>query len=230
MWAFSINSTTGALTQISGSPYSFNGNGPCTSLTMNPAGTFLYVLCTPASPASQVLGFSVDPSTGALTALPGSPFSVPQDPSELFMHPSGNFLYIADLNNNAIDGYAISANGTLSAVPGSPFAGGTEPQTLTVTPSGGFLYSASWQTGDLYGYSIDSTTGALTQLAGAPYNVEPSLTGIAVDQTGQFLLVGDSSSNVVAELPIGLGTGVPGTFTTYQAGTYPFRIAVITLP
>jgi 6-phosphogluconolactonase (cycloisomerase 2 family) len=69
---YTISSTTGALTQISGSPFytSISGGGTVT----DPTGQFVFV-SNNGSP--NVVGFSVNQSTGALTELANSPFIAP---------------------------------------------------------------------------------------------------------------------------------------------------------
>jgi hypothetical protein len=67
---FSINSATGVLTPISGSPFAAAASP--VSLAVNSAGTFAYG----ADGWGSVSGFSIDATSGALTDVPGSPFGV----------------------------------------------------------------------------------------------------------------------------------------------------------
>jgi 6-phosphogluconolactonase (cycloisomerase 2 family) len=86
---FSINSSTGALTLLqfpltSPNPYIAITTAPNTSaipLAADPSGKFLYVLTQPGSVAQNfsISGFAIDPSTGRLTLLPGSPLSLPSN-------------------------------------------------------------------------------------------------------------------------------------------------------
>jgi 6-phosphogluconolactonase len=66
---FSI-AADGALTQIQGSPVAA-GNSPC-SVAVDPSGSFVYVA---NSGSANVSGYSINTTTGALTALTGSPFT-----------------------------------------------------------------------------------------------------------------------------------------------------------
>jgi 6-phosphogluconolactonase (cycloisomerase 2 family) len=78
IYAFSINPGTAALTPVSGSPYltGFNPN----SIVVDPTGNFAYWTST-ANPTgelfAQIMGFAINPSTGALTPLPGMPWADP---------------------------------------------------------------------------------------------------------------------------------------------------------
>lgn len=72
--ALTINATTGALSQVSGSPYTTNNSDYfAANLAIDPSGSFLYASCSSGS--CGVLGFNIDGTTGALTPLSGSPFN-----------------------------------------------------------------------------------------------------------------------------------------------------------
>jgi 6-phosphogluconolactonase (cycloisomerase 2 family) len=77
--AFTVNDNTGVLTPVSGSPYSGASMlaGLAVSLTATNTGNlFLYA----ADQAGSIRGYTVDGNTGALTAIPGSPFMVGNSP------------------------------------------------------------------------------------------------------------------------------------------------------
>ena len=71
---YAINRTTGALAQVNGSPFQA-GRGPF-SVAVDPTGKYLYTADFDILPtnASTVSGFAIDPPTGFLTPVPGSPF------------------------------------------------------------------------------------------------------------------------------------------------------------
>lgn len=117
--AFSIDSSTGALTPVLGSPFT-TGAGPF-STALDPSGKFLY---TANSHDNTVSAFTLDSSTGALTSVSGSPFATGATggfPFSLAMDPVGKFLYTANQGSGDISGFSISSTtGALSPVPGSP--------------------------------------------------------------------------------------------------------------
>ncbi|MBI4197026.1 MAG: beta-propeller fold lactonase family protein [Deltaproteobacteria bacterium] len=75
--AFAINTSNGFLTQIS--TYAVGGTTP-TRVRLDPTGKFLYVV-NPGS--NNISGFTVNSSTGALTAISGSPFSAGSSPFDI---------------------------------------------------------------------------------------------------------------------------------------------------
>jgi 6-phosphogluconolactonase len=87
--AFSIDSATGSLTPIPGSPFATVANGGPIQLATDLQGTHLYVpLCN-----GGVFGFDIE-STGALTPMPASPFAISADTNEVTVDPARNFLFV----------------------------------------------------------------------------------------------------------------------------------------
>jgi 6-phosphogluconolactonase len=74
---FTIDSSFGALTQISGSPFGA-GSTPVFAV-VDASDEFLYV----GEQAAKIYGFSINASTGALGNTDGSPYSVSSTPSAM---------------------------------------------------------------------------------------------------------------------------------------------------
>jgi len=102
--AFSVDSATGALTSVPGSPFPA-GNGASVFASVN---NFLYVV---NASDGTISGYSIDTSSGALTPLPDSPFG--SGGGTLTTDPSGKYLYLGTFKG--IQGYNIdSATGALT--------------------------------------------------------------------------------------------------------------------
>jgi 6-phosphogluconolactonase (cycloisomerase 2 family) len=131
-----------------------------------PTGHFVYAA---DSTNNTVLGFSIG-SGGSLTPLNGSPFAVGAQPAAIATTPNGALLFVANQGSNNVSAFVIDAHtGALGAVSGSPFAsGGRGPSYLAAT--GTFLYVAESGTNDVAALAI-GTNGALTPVAGSPFNV-----------------------------------------------------------
>jgi 6-phosphogluconolactonase (cycloisomerase 2 family) len=109
------------------------------------------------SAANQIAAFSIDRETGAITPVPGSPFSAGDGPAVLLL--ANHFLYAVNWTGGDINGYSIDpGSGALTPVPGSPF--GSNSATLAADPSGKYLYAS--QLDGIQSYNIDLLTGALT--------------------------------------------------------------------
>jgi 6-phosphogluconolactonase (cycloisomerase 2 family) len=174
--AYTINSSTGALTPVIGSPFTA-GSVPYT-VRVDPSGRFVYAVNLDSD---NISAYSINSASGALTPIAGSPFSTgatppplpgPQNsgPSGLGIDPSGRFVFVTNSNSNSISAFSIvSSTGALTPIPGSPFASGAGPSGAFVHPSGKFLYVTNNGAGTISGYTIDGTSGALTPISGSPF-------------------------------------------------------------
>ena len=117
---YSIDQTTGALTQLSSSTQIAYPFGLLT--VADPQGSYLYTLLQ-----GSVHGFQADPTSGTITELSGSPFT---DGSSNY-YESG--LYITNTNPQASSGpyLEIAGGGSFPQTP----VGTTSSQTITVTLS-----------------------------------------------------------------------------------------------
>jgi 6-phosphogluconolactonase (cycloisomerase 2 family) len=210
---FAVDAASGVLTPVPGSPFSATGGGASlSSLYLDPSGRFLYVQ---RSGASQLYGYAIDPATGSLAAIQGSPFGVPTGTAWLGFDPLGRYAYsVAGGAAGAATAYQLSgATGALTAV-GTPVATFTQnPPTGAVHPNGSFVFAADGTR--VHALRADLATG---QLASAGFELM-SGRRLRVDPLGRFLyLTGDnaifgftiSSQNgalaPIAGLPIDSGT------------------------
>jgi 6-phosphogluconolactonase (cycloisomerase 2 family) len=168
LWAFAIDSTTGTLTDIPGSPFADNG-GPL-SAVIDPSGKFLYTANFIFPNTGTVAAYNIDAGTGALTPIAGSPFAS-AGASGLTFDQSGSFLYVTNASSNAINAYAIDkTTGVLTAISGSPFSSDLSPYTVIAEPSGRFLYVVSnTSSSTVTAFGIDPATGKLTAIGGSPF-------------------------------------------------------------
>lgn len=124
---FNIDSGTGALSPMLGSPFTStvaSQNGP-TAITVDPTGRFVYAVTSGSS--SSIWCFTITPTNGQLVAVTGSPFSLSAGGLFALIDPTGDFFYIGS-QSGTIAGYTYNPNtGALTAVPDSPFSIGTEP-------------------------------------------------------------------------------------------------------
>jgi 6-phosphogluconolactonase (cycloisomerase 2 family) len=181
--AFSVNSSSGALTPVAGSPFGVPtvggvGGNPILSLIFNPNGKSLYVKNDGGTGTGSLAAFSIASATGALAPLGGSPFALGISATGLAgMDPAGRFLYIANqglctvangcsqslTSMGSISAFSLDAAGVPTALPGLT-AVTPQPYQVSVDPSGRFLYQANVAANEVTSYSIDQTTGALTKL------------------------------------------------------------------
>ncbi|MCU1296312.1 MAG: hypothetical protein JWO91_590 [Acidobacteriaceae bacterium] len=131
---FRIDQSTGALTDLTGSPYPeqyFCTGNICNyswTMSIDPSGKFFYVSNTESNDFSI---FKLNESTGVPTYAENTantqggicvPYTVNVDPSGSFVYNLGT-TSCGPPWTNAVLGFAINqGNGSLTSVPGSPFA------------------------------------------------------------------------------------------------------------
>jgi 6-phosphogluconolactonase len=176
IFVYKIDQASGALSPVPGSPFSLPPNELPTVLAIGGSGNSLFLYANLERSVEYVPGiaaFAINNSTGALTAVAGSPFQPGvYGPDFICVEPSGKFLYSAS-SLEGINGFAIDqATGTLTAVPGSPYSMAPDG-AMAVDPSGKFLYVTDEKDSTIYGFSLDPATGALSAIAGSPFTAVP---------------------------------------------------------
>ncbi|HTW56674.1 MAG TPA: beta-propeller fold lactonase family protein [Terriglobales bacterium] len=203
--ALQVNSGTGALTTVPGSPFT---SGTNLYLTVDPTSHFVFAAGEDAP--GGVLAFTINQSTGGLTPVPGSPFLIgssanPVTVGEIVVDPLGIFVYVTLPAAGQVAALSIDpASGVLTPVPGSPFAAGTGAFAIAVTFNG-ILYVANPTANSISGYSINEMTGALTQVASSPFAAD-GVTALTVDGYGDLYAYGSSGMAI-------LNTGGTGVLT-----------------
>jgi len=224
--AYRVDGSTGALTEIDGSPYATEPNP--NDVVVDPTNRYVYVV---HGDGTKLTAYRIG-AGGALTPLPGSPFAaVPAgfgDFTSAAVDHSGRFLYATDALNEKIRGYALDpVTGAPALMSGSGFPLGNNGDAMTVHPSGRFAYAGAFLGGDgLSGYTVKASTGALSRIAGTPVSVGERPSDSAVDRTGRYLLVANLGSNDVSRFSVDRATGFPTWLGNTAAGNGPTALAI----
>ncbi len=205
---FQIDSSSGALTQVQGSP--FPANASPTELVF--AGQFVYV----TNPGlGDVTGFSF--ANGVLAPVPGSPFKSGAGAAALVA--SGSYLYVVNpsatnptLPNTTgnISGFNIGSDGSLTSIVGSPFASvqGSGPSAITVDPLNRFVYAVTPQaSASIWCFSIGPLNGQLAEVAGSPFNLAGGGLFALFDPAGNFLFIGSQSAHAIQAYTYNIDSG-----------------------
>jgi hypothetical protein len=184
---YAIDPATGELSEVPGSPFMVAPSSTVTNylggqLFPSPSGNFLNASMwggTGANYSSDVNNFyvlAVDPTTGALASIPGSPFPTEGYP----MTPNGEFLFVpgngpvpAGACTSSISTFAVDPlHGTIGTTPISTVTGGFGCPDQ-IDPTGTILISTDQRSNDATAWSltINETTGALTPVAGSPFTL-----------------------------------------------------------
>jgi 6-phosphogluconolactonase (cycloisomerase 2 family) len=102
------------LTSLSGFPYALLS---CDYVVADQTGTYLY-----ARVGTNIIGYSIDATTGALEPLTGFPIAVGANANSISIDPTNQFLYVANGSAGTMTGLELNATtGELVPMPGSPF-------------------------------------------------------------------------------------------------------------
>jgi 6-phosphogluconolactonase len=217
---------TAGLTPIPGLS-NFPLPGDPQNLTVDPTGRFLYV---GMAGLDRFPGYSIDPATGTVTPIPGSPFLSGVSPTSVAVNPAGTFAYATNSGSNTISAYSVdAATGALTPLPGSPFGAEPFPYFAQVSPNGKFLYVGGGS--GLSEYSIDPTTGALKTVGFTALD-SGLTTDITINPTGQYLY---ATPNMIAAYDVNSSNGTltpipvpslvsPTTIVLHPTGRFAYMV------
>jgi YVTN family beta-propeller protein len=194
---YSVDSSSGSLTPITGSPF---------PLQFKPAAIVQDPVLTVLFAAAQET-FSIPTlSTGAPEQYAG--YSGTTTPSAIAIDSASRFLYVADSSSAVILGYTIASDGSLAELSPPFAAGGLKPVSLAIDPSGTYLFVANQGSNSVYGFIIAQGTGALTAIAGSPFPVGSAPSSLAFDNKSGNLYVANSGGNSISGFSMNSTTGV----------------------
>jgi 6-phosphogluconolactonase (cycloisomerase 2 family) len=228
---YSVDSSTGALTPLSGFPLAVGLNPDY--ITHDSQNRFLFVSDIAAS---MLHVYAINPNTGGLSEISPSPYNtmiesetVQVDPSgtHVFLYRTGSSASYPGVSGNQIVIFNLSSTGVLSPATGSPYLVGA-PGTafdsafgMAIGTSGKFLYLKD--STHLYTFGIDTATGSLSLLQTL---VIQEFGDLAVDPGGLYLYVAGASALMSYAIDPNSGLlSLPKTIQT-ATGSGAFTIAI----
>jgi 6-phosphogluconolactonase len=156
-----------------------------TEVLAHPNSRFLYV----AADINFIEGYSIDSTSGRLTALSGSPFLAGVGTLAIAIDSSGRFLYSVNQNDSTMSAFRIEPfTGVLTEISGSPFQTCRFPNALKSDPAQGRVYVFCLNQNSVQGYVIDATTGALSSVVGSPFITAGTPFDMAIKSLRHFCL------------------------------------------
>jgi 6-phosphogluconolactonase (cycloisomerase 2 family) len=217
--ACSFDSGSGTLAAVTGSPLASPAAGYFSGVAVHPSGAFLYASlnnCVDSGPGNYLYGFLIDPSSGNLTAIGGSPFALPVGGGCYYDYgvateASGNFVYTVDANYGTAAYTVNQTTGALTLASSTFSAPGAE--TVTTAPN------AMSPTATVTGLAIVPSSAQIhTSTLGAQYQF--TLAATFSDGSTGFLTgsaTWTSSNRSVATVAAGLATSTGYGTTTITA-------------
>lgn len=169
-----------------------------------------------------LFGYAVG-SSGALTAVSGSPYQAGVKPSALATDPISRFIYVTDFASNQLIGYTVLSSDALQFMINGPFTTGNEPTSIVIDPRGIFIYLSNSLDESVSSYSIALPTGTPS----ANFNVAG--TAASTTDTDPVSIVVDPAEGIFVYTANYLGNSVSGfklnpsdgTIQQTQATPYP---------
>jgi 6-phosphogluconolactonase (cycloisomerase 2 family) len=176
---YALDTNTGTLTQIS-EVSTAPGAGP-RHIAFSLDSSMLYVV---NEMGATITSFAYDPATGVIgdeiqtiSTVP-DPFVGTKSTAEIFIHPSGKFLYNSNRGQpdsttpegDAIVGFTIDPDSGELTLIGYTMEGVDVPGSFAIDLTGTSLYSANYDGDSITQFTIDQATGELSE-TGEPTSV-----------------------------------------------------------
>jgi 6-phosphogluconolactonase (cycloisomerase 2 family) len=169
-------------------PASSSGSGSTTATSGN-----FYVL---NAEKNQVAGYYVN--AGNLTALAGSPYTVPTTPLAITVAPNNNFLYVSTADGIYV--YTIASTGQLTLGNASGAITSDQAISMQVAPNSDWLVEIASGAPYVYAIPINSSTGVITskteQFAVLPASSVQQV-AISPDETYVFVAMGAAGTATI---------------------------------
>jgi 6-phosphogluconolactonase (cycloisomerase 2 family) len=223
---FRLDAANGTLTAAAGA---LPTNGDISIIAQrDPSGKFLLVSNQNVSDGSgSVAVFSIDASTGTLTAVPGSPFSTGLPALGLSFHPTKDFVFVttapaSGTGNGSLVIFRIDPTTGVLASTGAPEATvGSDPSFPLVEPTGKFLIIPNRVSNTIQSFSIDQMNGALTEVAGSPLATDAGPLALRPDLSWKYFFGVNATANTLSSYRLDSTTGALTLVNSLPTGTNP---------
>ncbi|MBC7909632.1 MAG: VCBS repeat-containing protein [Pyrinomonadaceae bacterium] len=157
---FSVNTLSGVLTPLPGSPFNSGTQFPLAFTTDSNGRIFMGIGVDEHLRVFTTIG-------GVPTAVAGNPFaSALPAPNDGELHPNEKFYYVSDQNIHSVGAYQIAGSGaatTLTPLAGSPVSsGGTQTRPIILNNGGIYLFAGNNVTRNITTYNVSPSSGVLT--------------------------------------------------------------------
>jgi 6-phosphogluconolactonase len=229
-----------------GTPFTVNAGRNPTGILTSTVGNYVYVVEQDSATSANLLGFTENATTGALTPMPGvtiNPGNVPSSgfpsgttPSGMLEDKTGTHLYLTDQTLNQVAMYTLN-NGVPTLAGTAPTE--AAPMGMAFDLSGKYLYVVAYAANTIDGYTlganglpIRSTVAATSAvgtgptcvtISGAPSNANPShaeylytSNALSDNLTGEQVNQQDGSLAQIQGTPFG-GSALPTCAVTVPA-------------
>jgi DNA-binding beta-propeller fold protein YncE len=128
---------------------------------------YVYVIEQDSATSANLIGFSQNPTTGALTPLAGvtinpgnvasTGFATGTAPIGILEDSTASHLYITDQVADQVASYSVGTNGVPSLISGGTAVSESGPMGMAFDPSGKYLYVVNYTANTIDGYTLGAS-------------------------------------------------------------------------
>ena len=206
------------------------------ALQTDPSNRFAFVPHIAGNGPNAIFQYHFDAQTGRLT--PNTPARLtppdPVGPRHFCFHPHKDIVYFSNEQGCSVTAYALdSATGTLSALQTvstlpEDFDGDNTCAQIHMAPSGRMLFAPNRGHNSMACFAVDPNTGALTPTA--RIDTEPVPRAFGIDPSGNFLYAAGLESGRLAAYRIDADNGTLHHLETYDVGSIPMWVTILSRP
>ncbi len=209
LYGATIDSTTGALTEIPGMP--INMSSGMTGMTVESTGRFAFVPGNPNG-VGEIRSFSVNSPSGVLTPI-GPVSTSGSGPLGAFLTPGESYLVTAHINSGTMIVFAVDKSaGTLTPVTAPVPTGpaGSQPVGYVFDRRNNVFYVTHAAGGPktIAALRFDPATGNITPV-GAPVSTNGAEIPAALHSSGRFLFQYNRTTASIQRFTLDPATGLP---------------------
>jgi 6-phosphogluconolactonase (cycloisomerase 2 family)/ribosomal protein S11 len=173
-------------------------------------GQFAYV-ATDDAPNGAIVGFTINPGTGALNPMvttPTSPFAADLTLFSVAVDPTAQFVYAINQGSTDISLFSSDANTGALTLINSSAPTDALPSSIAIDSTGQFLFVANADGNSVSAFTITASSGALAQAVGSPYPAGGGPNWVTVDPSGLYVYVANRGDGTISVYSITPTTGV----------------------
>jgi 6-phosphogluconolactonase (cycloisomerase 2 family) len=177
----------------------------------------------------DVSAYTINPASGVLTPVAGSPFLADQGPTAVAVDTNGLFAYVSNGPSNDVTIFGVDQTaGTLTPLR-NVVTSGTTGASIAVSPSDQYIYVGGYGAvnGSISAFA-NSGSGSLTSVPNSPFSAGNAPYGIAVDPANQLVFATTAFQHYLWVYTIG-SDGSLTTVNQYSTGSEPYGVAVYPL-
>lgn len=169
------------------------------AIAQDPLNRFVYVT---NSADNSVSAFSINPLSGTLQEVEGSPYAVGKKPGDIIIDANGWYLYTLNEDSQDMSVFLIHyTKGQLAEAQGSPVPIGKQPFRISADRTSRFIYVSNKTDKAVNAYRFrTAVTPSIFEIKefGSPFIFESSPSAVVNDPTGRFIMVLQKEKNQVA--------------------------------